>query len=637
MCGIVAVVSRQITEEHRCLFEKALSCQQHRGPDSSHSNDFGNLLLGHNRLAIIDLQSEADQPMNFDNFWISYNGEIYNFLEIRAELVRLGVTFKTKSDTEVLLKGYIQWGEKVLIRLRGMFSFIIWDETEKSLFAARDRFGEKPLLYAVIESDLFIASEMKTITRLIGKKLKIDLKSLNLYLHYQFVPEPLTLFSEVRKLPAGHFIRFNVDSYDSDPIPFWTQTTVKTGERVLTPLEEKKLITDYRDKLFDSVSRCFVSDTPVALSLSAGVDSGAIAAIARKLFPNSELHAFTLGYPGKSEIDERAGAQKLADELGITLHSIEVSTRDFVGDFKNLIRALDEPIADPAAYPHYLVPKQASRLGFKVILNGIGGDEFNWGYWWLKDAILRNKETGAKLVSTKSSSFFSRSRMRLKTGLGGVRKANIQDNNQKQTPKEFLHFYGELSEFNDVFNLTKANYQTQSYDAVSETDLYSLAGSRPSQTKDIPLAIVNALAKTWLTSNCLSLADRVGMSSSIETRMPFLDADLVDFSLGIMQNYDDYLWGQKYILKKALEGIVPAWVLEREKTGFRIPNHDWIGSIIGEFGDSLVKGNLVSQGIINSETISELLSSNDKSWQKYFFLYKLILVELWFDMLWIEE
>ena len=127
------------------------------------------------------------------------------------------------------------------------------------------------------------------------------------------------------------------------------------------------------------------------------------------------------------------------------------------------------------------------------------------------------------------------------------------------------------------------------------------------------------------------------MSSSIETRMPFLDADLVDFSLSIMQNYDDYLWGQKYILKKALEDIVPAWVLEREKTGFRIPNHDWVGSIIREFGTSLVTGNLVSQGIINSENISILLSSKDESWQKYFFLYKLVLVELWYDMLWSEE
>ena len=382
MCGILGVISRRSGPPF--FDETALTALAHRGPDGQGLYHDNHATLGHRRLAIIDLTDQAAQPMRSADgrYVITFNGEIYNNIEIREVLVRYGHQFRTQSDTEVLLMAFQHWGKGCLERLRGMFAFTIRDKLEQRLFMARDRCGEKPLTYFLDDNVLIFGSEFKAIVPLHPQFPDMEPEVVDMYLHYQYVPEPYTLLKGVKKLSAGHFAELSVKNWTLNIQRYWDISHISAD----SSLTEQ----DLREELETAVRMTLRSDVPVAVALSGGIDSGLIAALASRHYPGA-MHVFSVGYTGRPVYDERSRAKALADKLGCVFHEIEIPSDQFIKNFPEFVNIMDEPIADIAAFGHYSIPQAAAAQGVKVLLTGIGGDELFWGYDWTRLAVELNQ------------------------------------------------------------------------------------------------------------------------------------------------------------------------------------------------------------------------------------------------------
>jgi asparagine synthase (glutamine-hydrolysing) len=371
MCGIAGFLSRTPLKEANLNF--ALKALFHRGPDNQGIWEDNYIQLGHTRLSILDLSPLGNQPMSYQDgrFMITFNGEIYNYIEIREELSEKGYSFISQTDTEVLIAAYAHWGTQCLDKLRGMFAFAIWDKITNKLFLARDRTGEKPLYYWFDDNKFYFTSELKALLTLLPKVPALDPIAIDLYLHYQYVPEPRTPLIGVYKLPAAHYLLINCEDWEIEPKRYWSLAQIQPIEG-----DPIKLIRQELDQVIDLTLR---SDVPIGIALSGGLDSGGIAALAAPKYKNT-LQALSIGYEGTPACDERAQAAELAQWLGLEFRDVELRTSELVDFFPDLVRAIDDPIADIAAYGHFAVTRLAADLGIKVLLNGLGGDELFWGY-----------------------------------------------------------------------------------------------------------------------------------------------------------------------------------------------------------------------------------------------------------------
>lgn len=636
MCGIIGILHR-IPGEFPVLTTAAIA---HRGPDGSGVYNNGHVQLGHTRLSIIDLTDAGRQPMvtTGNRYVVTYNGEIYNHLELRAELEALGEQFFTHSDTEVLLAAYKTWGQDCVKRFRGMFAFALWDNVEKTLFLARDRCGEKPLFYHRDAHRLSFASELKALVPLLETQPALDPAIVDMYLHYQYVPEPFTLLKDVHKLPAAHTLLLSADNWLAQPQRYWSVEDISDTGRL--PTSTPDILASIRDSLEDAVTMTLRADVPVAVALSGGIDSGAIAALAQKHYPEP-MHAFCVGYPGRPPYDERHQARDLAESLGMIVHEVELPVQSFVEFFPELVHIMDEPIADPAAFGHYSVPKAAADQGIKVLLSGIGGDEIFWGYSWVTQTVITNQMLTAKpalkaLVAWACApgvQAFLDKATRYPGFPSVVRRwaGILFDLANTQGPKEQLAFYRAAPDFRDAFQLKTSLYGAamQHLDANNPfrpTDI----GQR--HYEKIPAAVIRMLFDTWLASNCLSLGDRVSMSVGVESRLPFLDVRLIERVMAIRANHPDHHLGQKAWLRAALKGILPDDVLARPKAGFQPPVQAWLSGVVTAHGEVLREGQLVRDGIIDPRKIDDILHKfPTQGWPGLFFAYKLVLLEMWFQ------
>lgn len=330
MCGIVGHLDR-FKSEHKTSFINVRTLS-HRGPDSQGIWADELITLGHTRLSILDLSSFGHQPMMSDSerFCISFNGEIYNYLEIRRELEGHGFTLKSRGDTEVLLLAFEFWGFQCITKLRGMFAFAIWDRQTQSLFLARDRFGEKPLFYWHDEQRFYFASELKALLPMLPQVPELDPTAVDLYFHYQYVPEPLTPIKNVHKLPAAHYLNISLKEWSCTPQCYWAIEDI--------PPIEGNPVQLIRQELETSMDLVLRSDVPVGLALSGGIDSSAIAVLAYRQYPNT-LQAFSIGYEGRPEYDERLQAQTLAQSLNLPFQDVELSTQGLIDFFPEFIAA----------------------------------------------------------------------------------------------------------------------------------------------------------------------------------------------------------------------------------------------------------------------------------------------------------
>lgn len=637
MCGIIGRIFKDPVQSPS-LTIRDLSSLAHRGPDGNGVYNDSYAQLGHTRLAIVDLTDMGHQPMLCPDrrFVVTYNGEIYNYIELKKELESIGERFYTNSDTEVLLIAYKIWGLECVKHFRGMFAFALWDTKEKTLLLARDRCGEKPLFYYRDENCLIFASELKGLIPLLERRPSLNPAVVDMYLHYQYVPEPFTLLNGIHKLPAAHTLWVSLGNWRNEPQRYWN---VEEGvDSSSLPIDTKGILTSIRDGLEEAVNLTLRSDVPVGVALSGGIDSGAIAAFAQKHYPEP-MHAFCVGYPGRPPYDERDQAKKLAESLGMIVHEVELPVQGFVDFFPSLVRIMDEPIADPAAFAHYSVPQAAADLDIKVLLTGIGGDEIFWGYQWVAKSVVTNQMLHKKhllgplatWVGVPSVQRFLRSvahHPRTPPPMKDWAEILLLDNTS--SPSEQLSFFMETPDFRHAFRLKSEVYGTamRTLDVANPFRPTNI-GSR--KLAEIPAAIIRMLFDTWLVSNCLTLGDRVGMSVGVECRLPFLDVRLIELVMALRAKTPDHKLGQKFWLRGALKGVLPDDVLLRPKAGFQPPVWDWLSKVVERYGDILRGGQLVKEDIIDPEKVDYLLlKMPSQKMASLFFVYKLVLLEMWF-------
>ncbi|HYA42158.1 MAG TPA: asparagine synthase (glutamine-hydrolyzing) [Syntrophobacteraceae bacterium] len=630
MCGILGVLQRYPSGSRAFSLER-LALLRHRGPDGQGIYSDDRVALGHTRLSIIDLSQLGAQPMFYADkrYVITYNGEIYNYLELREDLSCEGFTFSSRSDTEVILAAYHAYGPGCVERFRGMFAFGIWDSAEQKLFLARDRCGERPLIYWRDEESLIFASEIKALLPLMPSIPALDPAPVDMYLHFQYVPEPFTPLAGMHKLPAAHTLTVCSLDWNASPKCYW-DFEWEPGEN--------NSIGNIREELEKSVTLMLRSDVPIGVALSGGIDSGCVATLASRHYPQP-MHAFCVGYPGRPAYDEREDAKALANELGMIFHEVELPVDDFLEFFPQLVRIMDEPLADYSAFGHYSVPKAASELGIKVMLSGLGGDELFWGYPWVAKAVSINllraslsdypffMEIIRSPVFSPILKHFIKWRLLPRSWRDVMRKLSASC--FSKTPEDQLVFMTNTGDFDDAFQL-KADCYGEAMTAVPADAPFMPTKGVPNLPDKSGLAVLRLLFRTWLVSNCLTLSDRVSMAVGVETRLPFLDHRLIELVMRLRRGTPDHQLGHKAGLRQVLEGVLPEEVLNRPKRGFQPPEWKWLSSVVSKYGQDLCGGKLEAAGIVSRKGTKALLANfASQGWPTLFFAYKLVLLEQW--------
>jgi asparagine synthase (glutamine-hydrolysing) len=560
----------------------------HRGPDADGTFADGSAGLAARRLAIIDLAT-GDQPIANENGRVTVvqNGEIYNYRELRHELERVGHRFSTSGDTEVLVHLYEEHGELFAERLRGMFAVALWDSERNRLVLARDRFGIKPLYYREAGDELAFASELRALPR--GE---IDLDALEAFLSFNSVPGPLTIFRDVRKLQPGHVLTW--ESGRSELIQYARPAPVRASE--VRGEEEAELVEELRARLRDSVRAHLVSDVPVGVLLSGGIDSSMLAALAAEE-ASEPLRTFSIGFEERS-FDELADARLVAERYG-TQHRELVLRPDAALLLPALAEAFDEPFADSSALPTYLVSQLAAE-DVKVALSGEGGDELFGGYYTYAADLLAQR-TGwtapllrplvERLPSSSARASFDYRAKRF------VRAAHLPPLERHHGWKEIFspdaraELTGRQSGFDPVELLRVRFAETEGAELLA-------------RLQDVDLG-------TYLVDDLLVKTDRAAMAHSLEARVPFLDSVITNFALALPSRHKVRGLRKKVLLRKAAAPLVPPELLRRRKRGFSIPAAAWLRGELEPFArDTLSADRLRSQGFFRPEAVTRLIDDH---------------------------
>lgn len=638
MCGITGIISAQaLGPEKLGWLERMNAALRHRGPDSSGLYVDGQVALAMRRLSIIDLPGGSQPLFNEDKtLALMVNGEIYNYVELRSELEARGHKFRTGSDCETILHLYEERGVDCLSSLRGMFSFALHDKKRGEVLLARDRMGEKPLYYHLSGGEFSFSSEMKSLlTYLRPGGLQVDPVAVNMYLHYQYVPEPRTCVRGVLKLPAGHFARVRTADLSLSLSKYWD---IEDAPAVKG--DPAALIRESFEELGKYIIR---ADVPVGIALSGGVDSAAIAAAAAR-HNQRRLTAFTVGYPGSPGYDEREKAERLARNLGMDFRGAELRIGDLEAAFPSLVKAMDDPIADIAAYGYYAVSRLARENGVPVLLFGFGGDELFWGYRWARESLRWNSlkkslRYGGKLdglpfseicrvlARSEKRSFFTRPGATLSAIAADLSRLRHK---YEDNPDRMI-LWDENQDFRAAFGLKEGLFSGDFLAGMQDTELYA-----PFTTPDwesLPVKTCRFLFDPWNLSNSVPLGDRLGMAASVESRLPFLDHKFVELVIGLRKSYpDDYLLGAKGWFRQAMKGLLPEEVLARKKTGFTPPREEWLSVLVGHYGGQCADGALVSLGLVNREKLLRVFAESGRGGGRLFFAYKIILLDIWLDI-----
>lgn len=580
MCGICGIINfdseRTVTQAE---IERMDSQLLHRGPDDRGFWLGKRIGLGHTRLSIIDLTKAARQPMSNEDgsIWIIYNGEIYNFQELRKRLESRGHRFKSKSDTEVIIHLYEEEGIECLTHLRGMFAFGLWDESQQLLFLARDRLGQKPLYYYKDDKRLLFASEIKGLLASEYIEKSIDYEALYQYLCLGYVPHPKTGFRHIKKLLPGHRLMINDAQIRMEP--YWSlEKNSDQNERIDEMEASERLIA-----LLEEATRIrMVSDVPLGALLSGGMDSSAVVTMMSRC--SKKIKTFTVGFEEKL-YDERNEAKYLADKLG-TEHYEMVVKPNITDILPKLVLAYDEPFADPSAIPSYYVAQMA-RQQVKVVLNGDGGDENFAGYGaYIQGLVGQWVKKIPKSVGLSLSKIFDQKRegkaksLSQVLALSGSSQARLFSHLRLTIPLLRLD------------SLLTPDYKAEinGLDPVSHLAVCY----QKFDTGDMVNTMLTVDKKTLLPDDLLFKIDVATMSHGLEARSPFLDHHLVEFVAGLPGNLKLKGWKKKYILRKALSDILPKRVLERRKRGFDVPVGSWLKNELRE----LCQDSFSSQGLI---------------------------------------
>ena len=619
MCGFVGIVHLAPRPVDRHLLARMANTLAHRGPDGEGSFVDGPVGLHHKRLAIIDLNS-GRQPMTRDRVTVVFNGEIYNYLELREGLAARGHRFETTSDTEVLLRMYLEHGESFVSQLNGMFAFLIYDARTGQVLAARDHFGIKPL-YCFQNRDLILfGSEIKALLQHPAAKAEADFDGLRDYVTFQFVLGERTLFRHVRKLQPGHYEIFDIATGRSRSVRYW-----EPKFEIDSHHNEEYFASTLRAILEDAIRLQLRSDVPVGAHLSGGMDSSLVTALAADKYPG-RLKTFTGRFLEGPEFDESRYAREAASYCNTDWHDTVCTADEFIELLPTLIYHMDEPAAGPGLFPQYIVSRRASEH-VKVVLGGQGGDEIFGGYarylvayleQALKGAIFETAEEGKHVVSLRS----------IVPHLPSLRAYGpmIQQFWGKGLFEPMDRRYFQLVDRSGgVLRLFSRDFRA-SYDSEEIFGRFQTAFNNPNTG-----SYYNKMTHFDMCSSLpalLQVEDRMSMAVSIESRVPLLDYRLVDLMTSMTPAMKFKGGELKYIMKKATRDLVPPKVRARkDKMGFPVPLHLWAkGPARDFFHDILLSPTARTRGLFNPKTVEQLMKKEAAFGRQ---LWGLVNMELW--------
>jgi asparagine synthase (glutamine-hydrolysing) len=606
ICGIATTHGDADVEALRAMSDLLV----HRGPDSAGEHVDGGIAIAARRLSIIDLE-HGDQPIaNEDGSCVVVqNGEIYNYPELRRELERAGHELRTRCDTEALVHLYEDHGAGFAERLRGMFAVAIWDARRRRLVLARDRYGIKPLYYRDVGGELRFASELRALPR--GE---IDLEALEAFLAFNSIPAPYSIFRDIRKLAAGHVLvweegEISVERY-ARPGPTAT-SELRTGD-------EAELVEELRARLRDSVRAHLLSDVPVGVLLSGGVDSAALAAFAAQETPEP-IHTFTIGFAERS-FDERADARRVANRYGTEHHELLVRPNPELL-LRALAEAFDEPFADSSALPTYLVSQLAAEH-VKVALSGEGADELFGGYYTY----------AADLFADRLAPLARAARPLVEALPASTRKASLDYKAKRFVraahlpPLERHHGWKEIFSGETRAELTGRRAAFDPVDVYRVRYAETAAAPQLARLQDIDFGV-------YLVDDLLVKTDRASMAHSLEARVPFLDPVVTNLAFALPTRLKVRGLAKKVLLRRAVEPLLPSEVVHGRKRGFSIPAAAWLRGELEPFArETLAPENLRRQGLFQPRPVERLIDEHvagREDWSRQ--LWGLLAFTLWYD------
>lgn len=616
MCGIAGIIA--LNEKGRKSFGQlplALKTLSKRGPDKEGVFEDEHIVLGHRRLTILDLSDEASQPMHSidERFVIVFNGEIFNWAALKQDLAAKGFSFKTESDTEVLLNLYITYGAECINMLNGFFAFCIYDKAEKKGILARDRYGIKPLVYYKDSDSLFFASELKALVALDVPKV-LNKEVLPHYFSLGYIPAPATIYKNVYKLKPGNYIEFGVGK-DIEVkkyyhLPFPTESNLNKIDYEEAKQELRKLISD-------AVKIRLMADVPVGAFLSGGVDSSIICAAATE--HTSHLHTFSVGFSNDAYIDESKYAKLVAKHLG-TQHTIfDLNPDEMLVDIENVLDYLDEPFADSSAVAVYALTKYTSSK-VKVSLSGDGGDELFGGYRKHRAEYILRNSAGKKLLGKMANPFLQ--------GFEGSRETASMD------------FLRKLKKFSSMSTKSQQERYLELASVIFGKDINWLGGIKFNEnlrikmedgTKGLNDFLWNDLHLV-LPNDMLVKVDMMSMANSLEVRIPLLDYRIVDFVNKLPSNFKIDASRSKKILWDAYSDKLPFEVYNRRKMGFEVPMERWLKGPMQPMVADLTSTNKLSHQLFDQTYIQKLLESlnGGKIGNVGFRLWSILVFQFWF-------
>lgn len=576
-----------------------------RGPDYSAFMQYDDVILGHNRLSIIDLDHRSDQPLKYLHLTIVFNGEIYNYLDVRKTLQGKGYAFKTESDTEVICAAYLEYGVQCVNHLNGMFAFVIYNAKDKTLFGARDRLGKKPFYYSIHSRGFEFASQPSVIA--MGNDFTVDQNALNFFLYCSYIPEPLCVYQEVRKLQAGCYFTYNITRRELLIKQYWDidyRWEKKFTGTYADAVAELKLI------LKDAVNVRMHADVPIGVFLSSGIDSSLVAAIAADTHP--DVKTFNIRFNEKG-YDESVASAEIASIIGTRHHTIECSFREGLNMIENYGHYFDEPFADPSAIPGLLLAKHTKQY-VTVALSGDGGDENFLGYHRYRWMDRINPVYSSPMLVRKAIAWL----------------INLSPNYRHKllsltlTQKDLITLYLRICGGMDFSHLALSPEEVipQGHPALDHVH------------KPVLEKISDYDLKTYLNEDINTKVDRSSMAYAVESRAPYLDYRVVEFARSLPSDFKMTGVVQKRILKDILFERIPEKIFKRPKAGFSVPLRSWFRHELKDYVyDNLTARNLADIPGIDADVSLNLIKEHmDGKWNRSQFIWSLLVLNQWKQM-----
>ncbi len=633
MCGIVG-----FNWDDKGLLKKMADAIRHRGPDDSGYFTDGRVSLGHRRLSIIDLSRNGRNPIWNENrdICVVFNGEIFNYVEIREELEKKGHRFTSNTDTEVIVHSYEEYGEACVGRFIGFFAFALYDIPGKKLFLARDRIGKKPLYYYMKGGRFVFASEIKAITEHAHVKREIDAGALNNFLCLRYNPSERTALRGILRLKPGTTLAYHLATHRAELKRYW-QIDNRNAGIVDRPL--KKTESDILELLEDSVKKRMISDVPLGAYLSGGIDSSSIVAIMAKLNPGEKIKTFSVGFDGDQIGNELGYAKEVSKIFGTEHREILIKSRHCMKELPKIVWHLDEPMSDPAVVPNYIMSREAKKK-VTVVLTGDGADELFAGYDQYRFLALGNRLRWLPKFVRRDVSGMA-ARMLPYSLLNRIYP--YSSSTGREMFQRFSNFFSEIDddkakaylEVVSIFNEEERERLLLYRKNLKSIGISGELNRRYFRNRNHFLNnLIRLDMENYLPEDLLMKPDKMCMASHIEARVPFLDHRLIEYAFTIEPGMKLRGTTTKYVMKRAVSRLLPKSIVYRKKQPFVVPLDVWIEKDLkATFRGMIDKGSIIREGIIDKEYVRKIFSNYSSSRMYYGRqLWSLVNLELWHNI-----